>query len=77
MGEYELDVRELPPAQRHPMIMKAFEELDRGEALTLVNDHEPKPLYHQMKSEIESFDAEGYDVTQESGRKFVAKFPKQ
>jgi len=77
MDDYELDIRELPPAQRHPTIMKAFEELDGGEALTLINDHEPKPLYHQMKAEIEAFNAEGYEVTQESDRKFVATLPKQ
>lgn len=77
MEDYELDVRELPPAQRHPTIMKAFDELDVGGVLTLINDHEPKPLYHQMKAEIDSFDAEGYEVTQESERKFVATFPKQ
>jgi len=56
--------------------MKAFEEMERGETLTLVNDHEPKPLYYQMKEEVETFDAEAYEVEKEEQNKFVAQLPK-
>jgi uncharacterized protein (DUF2249 family) len=46
-----LDVRELPPAQRHEVIFDTYAELDGGEAFVLVNDHDPKPLYHQFDAE--------------------------
>ncbi|MHB9288839.1 DUF2249 domain-containing protein [Halobacteriales archaeon Cl-PHB] len=47
----ELDVRDLPPAQRHEQIFAAYEDLAGGEAFELVNDHDPKPLYHQFEAE--------------------------
>ncbi|WP_123537523.1 DUF2249 domain-containing protein [Halosimplex salinum] len=47
----ELDVRDLPPAQRHERIFDAYDELESGEAFVLVNDHDPKPLYHQFDAE--------------------------
>lgn len=46
-----LDVREIPPARRHPMIFGAFEALEPGTAFILVNDHDPKPLYYQLNIE--------------------------
>ena len=70
----EFDVRDLPP-QRHPKIFDAFEALERGESLTLVNDHEPTPLYHQMVAEMPSFDAEGYAVDHVGPKEFVATLP--
>ncbi len=47
----ELDVRDLPPAQRHERIFEAYADLDDGEGFVLVNDHDPKPLYHQFEAE--------------------------
>jgi len=47
----ELDVRSLPPAQRHDRIFAAYDELGPGEGFVLVNDHDPKPLYHQFDAE--------------------------
>lgn len=48
-----VDVREIRPAERHPLIFGAFESLQPGEAFVLVNDHDPKPLYYQFKFERE------------------------
>ena len=48
-----LDVRTIPPAQRHPLIFQTFDALQPGEAFMLVNDHDPKPLYYQFKFEKE------------------------
>lgn len=53
MNATVIDVRPVPPAQRHPMIFQAFEDLKPGEAFILVNDHDPKPLYYQFKFERE------------------------
>jgi len=47
----EHDVRDLPPAQRHERVYKAYDELDTGTGFVLVNDHDPKPLYHQFEAE--------------------------
>ncbi|HEU0168117.1 MAG TPA: DUF2249 domain-containing protein [Chloroflexota bacterium] len=46
-----LDVRELVPRERHARIFIQFEQLAPGEALLLVNDHDPKPLYYQFQAE--------------------------
>lgn len=72
-----LDVRNLPPAQRHPEIHEAFEAVDSGEALTLVNDHDPSPLFYEMKAEVEAFDPEGYEVERRADDEFVATLPKK
>lgn len=47
----ELDVRHLPPAQRHKQIFAAYDDLEGGTGFILVNDHDPKPLYHQFEAE--------------------------
>ena len=47
--ETVLDIRPLPPIQRHPLIFEQFEALGAGEGFILVNDHDPKPLYYQFK----------------------------
>lgn len=46
-----VDVRSMPPRERHPKIFKAWEELPIGKALKLVNDHDPKPLYYEFRAE--------------------------
>ena len=43
-----LDVTKLAPQLKHPTIFNRFDELKSGEILTLHNDHDPKPLYHQL-----------------------------
>jgi uncharacterized protein (DUF2249 family) len=72
-----LDVREVPPPERHPKIHEAFAELDSGESLQIVNDHDPKPLFYEMQAEVESFDADGYEVERRGSEEFVATFPKR
>ena len=49
--EQILDIRDVPPARRHPIIFETFEALDPGGGFELVNDHDPKPLYYQMAAE--------------------------
>ena len=44
----QLDVRQLPHAQRHDEIFSRLEALGSGEALVIVNDHDPKPLRYQL-----------------------------
>ncbi len=46
----ELDVRQVPPREKHPMIFSTFDALAKGESFTLVNDHDPFPLRHQFEA---------------------------
>ncbi|MBE2223550.1 MAG: DUF2249 domain-containing protein [Anaerolineae bacterium] len=50
-NETVLDIRTIPPMNRHPLIFDQFEALDSGEDFILVNDHDPKPLYYQFQAE--------------------------
>lgn len=47
-----VDVRELAPRERHPLIFSTFRSLGSGQAMELVNDHDPKPLYYQFQAEM-------------------------
>lgn len=76
MPETTLDLRDVPPAKRHPKIHDAFADLESGQSLRIVNDHEPKPLFYEFQAEVEAFDAEGYSVDKEGEGKFVADLPK-
>ncbi|MDA8146137.1 MAG: DUF2249 domain-containing protein [Thermaerobacter sp.] len=49
----ELDLRQVPPAQRHPQIFAAFDALPAGGSFVLVNDHDPRPLHYQFAAERE------------------------
>lgn len=77
MADQTLDVRDVPPKDRHPKIHDAFASLDSGEALTLVNDHDPRPLFYEFQAEVSSFDADGYEVEQRGEDEFVATLPKK
>ncbi|MGQ4556147.1 DUF2249 domain-containing protein [Halobellus sp. GM3] len=77
MAATTLDIRDIPPAERHPKIHQAFEALESGEALELVNDHEPKPLFYEMQAEVDEFDAEEYEVEKRGPTEFVARLPKK
>ncbi len=50
-GAQEIDVRQLVPAQRHARIFELVNQLPEGDAFTLVNDHDPKPLHYQIEAE--------------------------
>lgn len=50
-SELELDVRPLPPAERHARIFEVYRKLQPGEGFVLINDHDPKPLYYQFAIE--------------------------
>jgi len=46
----ELDLREIPRNQRHPLIFAKFDALAVGGSLQLLNDHDPVPLNRQFDS---------------------------
>lgn len=72
-----LDLRDVPPPERHPKIHSAFEELESGESLEIVNDHEPKPLFYEFQAEVDAFDADNYSCERQGVDEFVATLPKQ
>jgi uncharacterized protein (DUF2249 family) len=47
-----IDVRTIAPRERHPLIFSTFGALPPGEALELVNDHDPRPLFYQFNAEL-------------------------
>ncbi|HUJ17464.1 MAG TPA: DUF2249 domain-containing protein [Nitrospirota bacterium] len=48
-----LNVTTIIPRDRHPLIFKTFDGLNKGESFVLVNDHDPKPLYYSFLHERE------------------------
>ena len=47
----ELDVRVIPPRDKHPTIFRTFDGLSAGQAMLLINDHDPAPLRYQLLAE--------------------------
>lgn len=51
MSDNILDIRPIPPREKHPTIFQWFDGLQSGESFILVNDHKPQPLYYQFMME--------------------------
>ncbi len=49
-----LDVRIIPPREKHPAIFETFRALQPGESFVLMNDHDPLPLRYQFQFEHEN-----------------------
>jgi uncharacterized protein (DUF2249 family) len=47
----QLDVRVIPPREKHPAIFHTFDALASGGSFILVNDHDPFPLRYQFEAE--------------------------
>ncbi|MCT2588649.1 DUF2249 domain-containing protein [Streptomyces sp. N2-109] len=45
-----IDVREIPHGRRHPRIFACYARLAPGEAFTLVNNHDPRPLRREFEA---------------------------
>lgn len=53
----ELDIRVIPPREKHPAIFSTFDGLTTGQAMVIINDHDPRPLRYQFMAEHpEEFD---------------------
>jgi len=46
-----LDVRPIPPREKHSTIFKIFDALASGQVFQIVNDHDPMPLFYQFQME--------------------------
>ena len=47
----ELEVRVIPPRDKHPTIFRTFDGLTSGQSMILVNDNDPRPLRYQLAAE--------------------------
>lgn len=47
---HTVNLRALAPRERHPLVFSTFKALLPGEAMDLVNDHNPQPLLGQFES---------------------------
>ncbi|MHA7964142.1 DUF2249 domain-containing protein [Paenibacillus sp. CAU 1782] len=45
-----VNATEYPPQLKHKVIFETFNNLEPGEAMLLVNDHDPVPLRFQFQS---------------------------
>lgn len=50
-AETFIDVRTVPPRDRHPRIFAMANALGVGEAFLIINDHDPMPLHYQLQAE--------------------------
>ena len=57
----ERALRPLPPPQRHQRIFATWEGLKSGEAMRIINDHDPKPLRYQFEAEYAGHHAWEYE----------------
>ncbi|MFO1148057.1 MAG: DUF2249 domain-containing protein [Alsobacter sp.] len=48
--ETMIDVRQVIPKMRHPLLFGIFDMLQPGEGFILVNDHDPRPLHYQFEA---------------------------
>lgn len=46
-----VNATEYPPHLKHKVIFETFDKLTAGEAMLLVNDHDPAPLRYQFELE--------------------------
>ena len=44
----ELDVRVVPPIERHALIFRTFDALEVGESFVIIVDHDPEALWEQF-----------------------------
>lgn len=44
-----IDLRQIAPRERHALIFARFDALQPGQALELINDHDPQPLRAQFE----------------------------
>src|SRR5690554_6072302 len=67
-AEGELDVRVLVPIQRHELLIRLFKELPVDEHFTFINDHDPVPLFYELRSIFG--DVVGWEYLNRGGREW-------
>jgi len=70
----ELDLRPMPPFERHEKIFQMWDALSSGETLRITNDHDPKPLHYQFEAEYKG--QYEWEYEQEGPKDWVVKIRK-
>ncbi len=69
-----LDLRSMPPFERHEKIFRLWDELKIGQTLKITNDHDPKPLSYQF--EVEYKGKYEWDYEQKGPKDWIVKIKK-
>lgn len=69
-----LDLRPMPPFERHEKIFRVWDSLKTGEILKIINDHDPKPLRYQF--EVEYKDKYGWEYLQKGPKDGIVTIKK-
>lgn len=69
-----LDLRPMPPFERHEKIFQAWDSLVSGDTLKITNDHDPKPLHYQF--EVEYKDKYTWEYKQKGPKDWVVEIKK-
>ncbi|SRR5690606_3438277 len=67
----ELDVRVLIPIERHKLLVRRFKELPVDNHFIFINDHDPIPLFYELRSIYG--DVVGWDYLNRGGREWKIK----
>lgn len=71
---HTLDLRPMPPFERHEKIFTLWGDLKTGEALKIINDHDPKPLWYQF--EVEYKGKYSWEYEQKGPKDWIVKIKK-
>ena len=74
MSATQLDLRGVPPLNRHPMLAAAFQRLPAGGARELIADRDPQPL--QTKVHPEPKRQFRWQVLEQHGATWRVRVPK-
>ncbi len=66
-----VNATEYPPHQKHKVIFETFDSLQPGQAMLLINDHDPVPLHYQF--DLERPDAFTWDYLERGPQAFRIK----
>ena len=69
-----LDLRPMPPFERHEKIFQAWDSLGSDDTLKITNDHDPKPLRYQF--EVEYKDKYTWEYKQKGPKDWVVEIKK-
>ena len=69
-----LDLRPMPPFERHEKIFQVWDTLKPGEVLQIINDHDPKPLWYQF--EVEYNGKYKWEYVQKGPKDWIVKIGK-
>ena len=69
-----LDLRPMPPFERHEKIFQIWDTLKSGETLRIINDHDPKPLWYQFEVEYKNHYA--WDYEQSGPKDWIVRISK-